>query len=113
MLDAPGQRQRALHSRRYALLHVHRGQTGIGEKADDDGLFEVGQNVDRDARNHRRAQKAQRNRAGEHHGRHGQESTRGVVPPDVSEHPILRGVDDVWGPTDVYGIRNLPPPGSS
>ncbi len=23
-------------------------------------------------------------------------------------HPILTGVRDVWGPTDVYGIRNLP-----
>jgi type 1 glutamine amidotransferase len=42
-----------------------------------------------------------------HHGRHGQESTRGVVAPAAAEHPILRGVDDVWGPTDVYGLRNL------
>ncbi len=42
-----------------------------------------------------------------HHGRHGQESTRGVVAPGVGDHPILRGVDDVWGPTDVYGLRNL------
>ncbi|MCY3933989.1 MAG: ThuA domain-containing protein [Acidobacteria bacterium] len=42
-----------------------------------------------------------------HHGRHGQESTRGVVAPGAAEHPILRGVDDVWGPTDVYGLRNL------
>jgi len=40
-----------------------------------------------------------------HHGKHGSESTRGVV---VSDHPILRGVEDVWGPTDVYGIRALP-----
>ncbi len=42
-----------------------------------------------------------------HHGRHGQESTRGVVAPAAAGHPILRGVDDVWGPTDVYGLRNL------
>ncbi|MDE2691866.1 MAG: ThuA domain-containing protein [Acidobacteriota bacterium] len=42
-----------------------------------------------------------------HHGRHGQESTRGVVAPGAANHPILRGVDDVWGPTDVYGLRNL------
>ena len=42
-----------------------------------------------------------------HHGRHGQESTRGVVAPGAAGHPILRGVDDVWGPTDVYGLRNL------
>jgi type 1 glutamine amidotransferase len=42
-----------------------------------------------------------------HHGRHGEESTRGVVAPAAAGHPILRGVDDVWGPTDVYGLRNL------
>ena len=43
-----------------------------------------------------------------HHGRHGSQSTRGVIDPAGREHPILRGVSDVWGPTDVYGIRNLP-----
>ena len=42
-----------------------------------------------------------------HHGRHGRESTRGIVAPAAAGHPILRGVDDVWGPTDVYGLRNL------
>lgn len=42
-----------------------------------------------------------------HHGRHGRESTRGVVAQAAADHPILRGVDDVWGPTDVYGLRNL------
>ena len=43
-----------------------------------------------------------------HHGHHGHESTRGVIPEAVKDHPILRGVIDVWGPTDVYGIRDLP-----
>lgn len=43
-----------------------------------------------------------------HHGDHGRQSTRGVVNPQYSDHPILRGVDQIWGPTDVYGIRNLP-----
>ena len=43
-----------------------------------------------------------------HHGQHGAESTRGVVPVAARRHPILRGVEDVWGPTDVYGIRDLP-----
>jgi putative heme-binding domain-containing protein len=43
-----------------------------------------------------------------HHGHHGQESTRGVIEPANASHPILRGVDDVWGPTDVYGVRNIP-----
>lgn len=43
-----------------------------------------------------------------HHGNHGGESTRGVVEPENAEHPILKGVQDVWGPTDVYGINQLP-----
>ena len=43
-----------------------------------------------------------------HHGAHGSESTRGIVPVAARRHPILRGVEDVWGPTDVYGIRDLP-----
>lgn len=43
-----------------------------------------------------------------HHGHHGQESTAGVIPVAARQHPILRGVEDVWGPTDVYGIRSLP-----
>ena len=42
-----------------------------------------------------------------HHGRHGRESTRGVAAPGAAGHPILRGVTDVWGPTDVYGVENL------
>ncbi|MHC4398583.1 MAG: ThuA domain-containing protein [Planctomycetota bacterium] len=42
-----------------------------------------------------------------HHGHHKKESTRGVVNPECKDHPILKGVDDVWGPTDVYGVKNL------
>ena len=37
-----------------------------------------------------------------HHGRWSQDSTRATPVPENAEHPILRGVDDVWGPTDVY-----------
>jgi type 1 glutamine amidotransferase len=44
-----------------------------------------------------------------HHGRHGAESTRGVIAPGQERHPILRGVRDIWGPTDVYTVR-LPLP---
>ena len=44
-----------------------------------------------------------------HHGDHGKESTRGVLEPENFQHPVLRGVLDVWGPTDVYAIKNLPP----
>lgn len=43
-----------------------------------------------------------------HHGVHGSQSTRGVLEPAQAAHPILRGVRDLWGPTDVYGIRELP-----
>ncbi len=42
-----------------------------------------------------------------HHGVHGSQSTRGVIADGAADHPILRGVDDVWGPTDVYAIQNL------
>ncbi len=42
-----------------------------------------------------------------HHGRHKSESTRGVIVQKNSQHPILQGVEDVWGDSDVYGIRNL------
>ena len=44
-----------------------------------------------------------------HHGKHGGESTRGVVAAGAADHPVVRGVSDVWGPTDVYGVRDLPP----
>lgn len=49
-----------------------------------------------------------------HHGRHGHESTRGVLPsapPGEARHPIARGVTpgSVWGPSDVYTVR-LPLP---
>lgn len=44
-----------------------------------------------------------------HHGQHGVQSTRGQIVAEQRQHPILRGVEDIWGPTDVYGIRNLGP----
>ncbi len=44
-----------------------------------------------------------------HHGAHGKESTRGVIVEAQKSHPILRGVETMWGPTDVYTIR-LPIP---
>jgi type 1 glutamine amidotransferase len=49
-----------------------------------------------------------------HHGNHGSQSTRGIVAEDAKNHPILRGIKDgdIWGPTDVYGVR-LPLPGDS
>jgi hypothetical protein len=49
-----------------------------------------------------------------HHGRHGKQSTRGLLAKGMEDHPILRGIKDgdIWGPTDVYGVR-LPLPGDS
>ena len=42
-----------------------------------------------------------------HHGDHGEESMRGLVNGPLADHPILRGVEDIWVPTDVYGVREL------
>ncbi|MEI6567082.1 MAG: hypothetical protein WCR20_10410 [Verrucomicrobiota bacterium] len=43
-----------------------------------------------------------------HHGDHGKQSTRGVLNSNVAIHPVLKGVTDIWGPTDVYGVIHLP-----
>ena len=42
-----------------------------------------------------------------HHGRHKVEGARGVIEAKNAKHPILNGVKDVFGPSDVYGIRRL------
>jgi hypothetical protein len=49
-----------------------------------------------------------------HHGSHGKESTRGLIASGAESHPILRGIKDgdIWGPTDVYTVKN-PLPGDS
>lgn len=49
-----------------------------------------------------------------HHGDHAKQSTRGVIAARMKDHPILRGIadGDIWGPSDVYGVR-LPLPGDS
>jgi hypothetical protein len=43
-----------------------------------------------------------------HYGEHGKESTRGIINDTVKDHPLLRGVNDLWGPTDVYTVKKLP-----
>jgi hypothetical protein len=43
-----------------------------------------------------------------HYGEHGKESTRGLRAGMNENDPILRGVYDVWGPTDVYRVTKLP-----
>jgi len=49
-----------------------------------------------------------------HHGHHRHQSTRGIAASGAEGHPVLHGIADgeIWGPTDVYGVR-LPLPGDS
>jgi hypothetical protein len=42
-----------------------------------------------------------------HYGAHQKESTRGVIAAGMEDHPILRGVRDIWGASDVYEITEL------
>lgn len=49
-----------------------------------------------------------------HHGHHKHQSTRGLIAEGASSHPITNGIKDgdIWGPTDVYGVR-FPLPGDA
>lgn len=42
-----------------------------------------------------------------HYGAHQKESTRGQVAPGMEDHPIVRGCEDIWGPSDVYALTKL------
>ena len=42
-----------------------------------------------------------------HYGHHGKEGTRGRVAKGQENNPIVRGCEDIWGPSDVYGITTL------
>jgi hypothetical protein len=42
-----------------------------------------------------------------HYGKHQKESTRGLIAKGMEGHPIVKGVEDIWGPSDVYGITTL------
>lgn len=48
-----------------------------------------------------------------HHGNWHADSTRGIIPPEQKSHPILIGVTDIWGNSDVYRTykegTSLPP----
>lgn len=37
-----------------------------------------------------------------HHGRWQQDSTRGIIVEQNRDHPVLKGVKDIWGTSDVY-----------
>ena len=41
-----------------------------------------------------------------HHGGWHRESTRGIIVDEQKTHPILAGVDDIWGTSDVYRCHN-------
>lgn len=43
-----------------------------------------------------------------HHGHHAKEGTRALVNGLFHSHPVIRGVNDIWGETDVYTINKLP-----
>jgi len=43
-----------------------------------------------------------------HWGNHGSQSTRGIINETMKDHPVLKGVEDIWGPTDVYEAHPLP-----
>ena len=42
-----------------------------------------------------------------HHGVHKKEGARGVIEEANASHPVLRGVKDVFAPSDVYTVKNL------
>lgn len=42
-----------------------------------------------------------------HHGKHKVEGARGVLVEEQAQHPILRGVNDIFAPSDVYTVKNL------
>lgn len=37
-----------------------------------------------------------------HHGNHKVEATRGIIEPSAKNHPILKGIEDIFGDSDVY-----------
>lgn len=42
-----------------------------------------------------------------HHGKHKVQGARGVVSADKKDHPILRSVQNIFCPSDVYGVIHL------
>lgn len=42
-----------------------------------------------------------------HYGRHQVESTRGLIAEGMENSPIVRGIDGIWGESDVYSITTL------
>ncbi len=43
----------------------------------------------------------------DHYGGYRSESTRGIIVPERKAHPILRGIDQIWGPSHAYKVTTL------
>ena len=43
----------------------------------------------------------------DHYGGYRSEGTLGIVVPEMKDHPILRGIDRLWGPSHAYQVSNL------
>ncbi len=43
----------------------------------------------------------------DHYGGYRTQSTRGIIVPEMKEHPILRGVTSIWGPSHAYKVTDL------
>jgi len=44
-----------------------------------------------------------------HHGRHKSQGCRGVLEKANASHPVVRSVETLWGPSDVYGVKRITP----
>ncbi len=42
-----------------------------------------------------------------HYGHHQVESTRGRIAEGMEDSPLVNGCEDIWGPSDVYGLTTL------
>ena len=42
-----------------------------------------------------------------HHGKHKVEGARGVIEAKYADHPVLRGVGEIFAPSDVYTVKHL------
>jgi len=42
-----------------------------------------------------------------HYGVHQKESTRGLIAEGMEKHPIVKGIDSIWGESDVYALTTL------
>ncbi len=42
-----------------------------------------------------------------HYGNHQKESTRGLIVKGMGNESIAKGIDEIWGPSDVYGLTTL------